>query len=184
MSRLTEGTPAFRRANGALFAGGFVTFSILYAVQPLIPVFAQDFAISPAMGSLALSVTTASLALSMLFLGSLSDSRGRKPIMVASLLLSSLLAMATAWSPNFSFLLLFRLMEGILLAGLPAVAMAYLGEEIDPSSLGMAMGLYISGNSIGGLAGRVLSGTLTDLFSWRLALAAIGGINLLLSLWF
>jgi len=62
--------------------------------------------------------------------------------------------------------------------------MAYLGEEIDPSSLGMAMGLYISGNSIGGLAGRVLSGTLTDLFSWRLALAAIGGINLLLSLWF
>jgi len=184
MSRLTEGTPAFRRANGALFAGGFVTFSILYAVQPLIPVFAQDYAISPAMGSLALSVTTASLALSMLFLGSLSDSRGRKPIMVASLLLSSLLAMATAWSPNFSFLLLFRLMEGILLAGLPAVAMAYLGEEIDPSSLGMAMGLYISGNSIGGLAGRVLSGTLTDLFSWRLALAAIGGINLLLSLWF
>ena len=184
MSRLTEGTPAFRRANGALFAGGFVTFSILYAVQPLIPVFAQEFSISPAMGSLALSVTTASLAVSMLLLGSLSDSWGRKPIMVVSLLLSSLLAMATAWSPNFSSLLLFRLTEGIILAGLPAVAMAYLGEEIAPSSLGMAMGLYISGNSIGGLAGRVLSGTLTDLFSWRMALAAIGGISLLLSLWF
>jgi YNFM family putative membrane transporter len=184
MSRLTEGTPAFRRANGALFAGGFVTFSILYAVQPLIPVFAQEFSISPAMGSLALSVTTASLAVSMLLLGSLSDSWGRKPIMVVSLFLSSSLAMATAWSPNFSSLLLFRLMEGIILAGLPAVAMAYLGEEIAPSSLGTAMGLYISGNSIGGLAGRVLSGTLTDLFSWRMALATIGAISLLLSLWF
>lgn len=184
MSYLTEGTPAFRRANGALFACGFVTFSILYAVQPLIPVFAQEFAISPAMGSLALSVTTAALAVSMLILGSLSDSWGRKPIMVVSLLLSSLLAIATAWSPNFSSLLLFRLMQGIILAGLPAVAMAYLGEEIAPSSLGVAMGLYISGNSIGGLAGRVLAGTLTDVFSWRMALATIGGISLILSLWF
>lgn len=184
MNHLTEGTPAFRRANMALFAGGFVTFSILYAVQPLIPVFSREFAISPAMGSLALSTATAALAVSMLILGSLSDSWGRKPIMVVSLLLSSLLAIATAWSPNFSSLLVFRLLQGIALAGLPAVAMAYLGEEIAPSSLGVAMGLYISGNSIGGLAGRVLSSILTDLFSWRTALATIGGLGFLLSLWF
>ncbi len=184
MSHLSEGTAGFRRANRALFAGGLVTFSILYAVQPLIPVFSREFSISPAMGSLSLSVTTAALAVSMLILGSLSDSWGRKPIMVASLLLSSLLAIATAWSPNFSTLLLLRLLQGIALAGLPAVAMAYLGEEIAPSSLGTAMGLYISGNSIGGLAGRVLGGTLTDVFSWRVALATLGGISLLLSLWF
>src|SRR5699024_5441080 len=175
MNYLVEGTPAFRRAIWALFAGGFVTFSILYDVQPLIPVFSQEFNVSPAMGSLALSVSTAALAVSMLILGSLSESWGRKPVMVVSLLLSSLLAMATAWSPDFSSLLLFRLFQGVVLAGLPAVAMAYLGEEIDPGSLGVAMGLYISGNSIGGLAGRVLTGSLTDFFSWRLAMAVIGG---------
>mgnify|MGYP001175451554 CR=1 FL=1 len=184
MNYLVEGTPAFRRAIWALFAGGFVTFSILYDVQPLIPVFSQEFNVSPAMGSLALSVSTAALAVSMLILGSLSESWGRKPVMVVSLLLSSLLAMATAWSPDFSSLLLFRLFQGVVLAGLPAVAMAYLGEEIDPGSLGVAMGLYISGNSIGGLAGRVLTGSLTDFFSWRLAMAVIGGISLFLSFWF
>ena len=78
MSHLSEGTAGFRRANRALFAGGLVTFSILYAVQPLIPVFSREFSISPAMGSLSLSVTTAALAVSMLILGSLSDSLGAK----------------------------------------------------------------------------------------------------------
>ena len=57
--------------------------------------------------------------------------------------------------------------------------MAYLGEEIDPKSLGMAMGLYISGNSIGGMGGRIISGVLTDYFNWHIALIGIGIISLM-----
>ncbi len=75
-------------------------------------------------------------------------------------------------------------MQGITLAGLPAVAMAYLSEEIEPKSLGMAMGLYISGNSIGGMAGRIISGILTDHFGWHMALIGVGVISFLSSLVF
>jgi len=104
--------------------------------------------------------------------------------MSVSLLLSSLIVIITAFSPTFSSLLGFRILQGIVLAGLPAIAMAYLGEEVDSRSLGIAMGIYISGNSIGGMAGRIITGSITDLFSWRIAMGTIGVISLILSIWF
>ena len=63
---------------------------------------------------------------------------------------ASILTLALAFSPNFETILVLRVVQGIVFAGLPAIAMAYLGEEMEPSSLGVAMGLYISGNSVGG----------------------------------
>jgi YNFM family putative membrane transporter len=184
LSKLQQGTPAFRKVNFALFAGGFITFSILYDVQPLMPVFTKKFHVSAATGSLTLSVTTFTLAIAMLLTSSLSEAWGRKIIMSISLLLSSLIVMFTAFSPTFGTLLGFRILQGFVLAGLPAIAMAYLSEEVDPGSLGAAMGIYISGNSIGGMAGRIITGSITDLFSWRIAMGTIGVISLALSIWF
>ncbi|WP_026567574.1 MFS transporter [Bacillus sp. UNC41MFS5] len=184
MNYIQRGTHTFKMVNIALFAGGFNTFAILWGTQPLLPEIVKEFHISPAVSSLSLSSTTIALAISMLIAGSLSEVFGRKPVMTISLFASSILSILTAFSPNFHLLILFRILQGISLAGLPAVAMAYLGEEIDPKSLGLAMGLYISGNSIGGMGGRIISGILTDYSSWHVALAIIGIISLLASLIF
>ncbi|MDA8441749.1 MAG: MFS transporter [Peptococcaceae bacterium] len=184
MSHLHQGTPGFRRVNLALFSGGFVTFAILYSTQPLLPEFTRQFHISPTVASLSLSVTTGALALFMVIAGSLSEALGRKSIMSASLVLSSVLGIAAAFSPSFAALLLLRILQGIALAGLPAIAMAYLSEEVDPRSLGLAMGLYVSGNSIGGMSGRIIISQLTDYFSWRTAFGALGLLGLLASLLF
>jgi MFS transporter, YNFM family, putative membrane transport protein len=184
MSYIKRGTRNFRMANFALFAGGFNTFAILWSTQPLLPEIAKEFHVSPATSSLSVSSTTVALAISMLFVGSLSEVYGRKSVMTISLLASSVLAILTAFSPSFEFLLFFRILQGIVLAGLPAIAMAYLGEEIDPPSLGLAMGLYISGNSIGGMGGRIISGVLTDYFDWHIAIVGIGIISLIASLLF
>jgi YNFM family putative membrane transporter len=184
MSYIKQGTPDFRKACIALFAGGFNTFAVMYCTQPIMPEFSREFHISPTAASLSISATTTALAISMLFVGSLSEVRGRKIVMVFSLFAASILAVLTSFVPNFNVLLVFRVFQGIVLAGLPAIAMAYLGEEIEPSSLGMAMGLYISGNSIGGMGGRIIIGTLTGLFSWRVALGSIGVLSLLASILF
>ncbi len=168
-------TADFRRVTLALVAAGFSTYALLYCVQPLLPVFSQDLGVSPSVSSLSLSVTTATLALAMLVAGRLSDVRGRKPIMAVSLYAVGVLTVACAFAPNWATLLVIRALTGVALAGVPAIAMAYLAEEVHPRDLGGAMGLYIAGNAYGGMAGRVLTGVLIDVTqSWRLSLAAIG----------
>lgn len=122
---------------------------------------------------------TVALAISLLIACSLSEIFGRKSVMFISLVASSILSVITGFVPNFGLLILCRILQGITLAGLPAVAMAYLGEEIEKKSLGMAMGLYISGNSIGGMAGRIINGILSDYFGWHIALIGIGIVSLL-----
>lgn len=184
MRYIEQNSPTFWKVNVALFLGGFVTFATLYATQPLLTTFSAEFHVEPAVASLSLSLTTLTLAISMLLAATLSESWGRKPIMTVSLVGSSILTILAAFSPTFGTLLVLRAAMGIVLAGLPAIAMAYLGEEMDPSSLGFAMGLYISGNSVGGMSGRIITSILTDLFSWRVALGSIGLLSLIASLWF
>ncbi len=150
----------------------------------MLPEIAHEFNLSPAASSLSQSSTTIALAISLLIAGSLSDVYGRKSVMTFSLLASSTLAICTGFASSFHLLVAGRILQGITLAGLPAVAMAYLGEEIEAKSLGMAMGLYISGNSIGGMSGRIISGVLTDYYNWHLALMGIGIISLLSSIFF
>lgn len=175
---LQRGTPAYRRATFAIFCAGLSTFASIYCVQPLLPLFARHFNESAANSSLALSLTTLSLALCMLVAGSLAEAWGRKPVMLVALGLASVLGLACAFVDSWPVLLVLRTLVGVALSGLPAIAMAYVGEEFDPPSLPSAMGLYISGNALGGLAGRLLSGGLADLGGWQLAMGGIAVMSL------
>jgi len=171
---IQRGTRDFWRAVVALFASGFSTFSLLYFVQPLLPLFSHDFSLSPAASSLAISLTTALLAVSMLLASAMSERLGRRPLMIASLLSSAALTTAMAWLPDWPVLLFMRALMGITLSGLPAVAMAYVGEEMEPRAAGFAMGLYIGGSAIGGMSGRLLAGIIAEGFGWRTAALLIG----------
>ncbi|MFV3076200.1 MFS transporter [Niveispirillum fermenti] len=179
---IRAGSPAFRRVSLALFAAGFATFSLLYHVQPLLPLLADTFRVAPAEAALALSLATGFLSVAMLLAGALADVYGRRPVMVASLTLSALLTLATAIVPSWHGLLAARALLGITLAGLPAVAMAYLGEEMDPGALDPAMGLYIAGSALGGMAGRLVMGVVVDFLPWQVATAGIGAAGLLAAL--
>jgi len=179
IEKIEHGTPAFLRTNLALFAAGFATFALLYCVQPLMPVFSVDFGVDAAGASLTLSLTTGLLSVAMLVAGTISEVRGRKPMMVASLLASAVLTVMCAALTHWQTLLLARAVMGITLSGLPAVAMAYVAEEMHPRSIGLAMGLYIGGSGLGGMAGRLLTGVITDFWGWRAAVLAIGLLGVL-----
>ncbi|MDQ0083867.1 YNFM family putative membrane transporter [Variovorax boronicumulans] len=180
----TRGSAAYRRISFALFFAGFATFSLLYCVQPLLPVFAQEFGVSPAGSSLALSLTTGFLALSILCASALSEAVGRRGLMFASMCGAAVLTAVVAIAPTWHALLLARAVGGLMLGGVPAVAMAYLAEEIEPDGLGLAMGLYVGGTAFGGMVGRVGIGMLTDLGSWRVAMATLSVVNLLVAVGF
>ncbi|WP_369681836.1 MFS transporter [Alicyclobacillus macrosporangiidus] len=181
---IQQGTPEFRKASFGLFIGAWVTFTILYCIQPLLPAFSQHFQVSPAVSSLSLSVTTAALAIGMLFMASLSHRYGPKRMMTFSLLASAVLVLISAWVQDFASLLVVRTLQGIALAGLPSIAMGYLGEEVEPKSLGYAMGLYIAGNTVGGMSGRIITGMISDWLSWRWALGFLGALGVVLGMVF
>ncbi|MFG2228092.1 MFS transporter [Streptomyces sp. NPDC048644] len=171
----TRGTPGFRRATGALFAAGLTTFMTLYCVQALLPALSFDLHLSPATSSLTISVSTAAMAIAVVPLTAVSDAWSRTGMMTLALSAAALLGVAAAFAPNFAALLVIRVLQGLALAGLQATAMSYLAEEVHRESLGQAMGLYVAGNGIGGMAGRLVADGILDLTgSWRWAIGAVG----------
>jgi YNFM family putative membrane transporter len=68
---------------------------------------------------------------------------------------------------SFAALLWGRALQGFFLGGLPAIAVAYLGEELEKPALLSAVGIYISASSLGGISGRVLAGFSAEIGHWQ-----------------
>ncbi|HET7275726.1 MAG TPA: MFS transporter [Longimicrobiaceae bacterium] len=181
---IARGTPEFRRTVVAMLAAGFTTFALMYCVQPVLPEFVREFGISPATASLSLSLTTGIMGVAMLGVSLLSEAVGRRGLMILSMALAAVLTLASAFLPGWTTFLISRALLGIAFAGLPALSMAYLGEEMEAEALGLAMGLYVGGTAVGGMTGRLLTAWLTDLVSWRFAVGAIGAAGVLAALLF
>lgn len=181
---MQAGSNVYRRISLALFLAGFATFSLLYCVQPVLPEFAAHFGLGAAGSSLALSVSTGCLAWAIFLAGALSEGRDKRRLMFASMALAALCNVAAALAPSWGLLLLARALEGVLLGGVPAVAMAYLADEMHPRGLGFAMGLYVGGTAFGGMTGRIAMGALADAWGWRVALAVMGVAGLLAAMGF
>lgn len=172
------GSAGYRRISVALFLAGVATFALLYSTQPLLPLLSADFGLDAGTAALSVSFATAGLGVAMLVAGPLSEVVGRTPLMHASLLAAAVVSAAGGLSPTWHTLLGLRLVEGVVLAGLPAVAMAYLAEEVHPSATARAAGLYIGGTAIGGMAGRLVTGAIAEVAGWRAALIGIGVVCL------
>jgi YNFM family putative membrane transporter len=183
--RHRRGSRGLRRVNLALFAAGLTTFMSLYSTQALLPVLSRVFGVSPTASSLLVSLATGALALAVIPVSSLSERLGRTRIMLVSSVTAALLGLLLPLSPSFPVLAAIRAAQGVALAGVPAVAMAYLADEVHPEALGGAMGRYIAGNTVGGLLGRLIPGFVTDLAGWRWALGvtAVGALLITLAFW-
>jgi YNFM family putative membrane transporter len=177
-ARLRHGDPGMRRVSLGLFAAGLATFALLYTPQPLLPLLARGFGASPAAASLAMSAGTGALALAIIPVSSLSEVCGRRRVMTVSVLAAAVLGLLAPLAMSLPALVAVRALQGAALAGVPATAMAYLAEEVDRSHLGRAMGLYIAGNAIGGLSGRVIAGVLADRAGWRVATLGVSALAL------
>ena len=173
-----RGTGTYRRLAAALWCAGLATFVLVYCVQGLLPTLAAQFHISSTASSLALSSTTAALALAVIPLSTVAESWGRARVMTWALGSSALLGLLAPLAPNFPALVGIRALQGVALAALPALAMSHVTREVAPRWLGGAMGMLIAGNTIGGLAGRLIASAVADFGGWRLALAVIGMFSL------
>ncbi|UUN28783.1 MFS transporter [Streptomyces sp. FIT100] len=171
---LAPGLPGYRRMSFALFAAGVATFALLYSTQALLPAVSAGYGVTASAASWTVSAATGALALCVLPLSALSERFGRVRLMTVSLVVASLVGLLVPLAPNLEWLVVLRAVQGAALAGIPASAMAYLAEEVRPKALVAAIGLFVAGNSIGGMSGRVVTGWVTQLWGWRAGLAAVG----------
>nr|WP_298412763.1 MFS transporter [uncultured Halomonas sp.] len=162
------------RATLALCLGSFIVFVNLYAVQPLLPELRLEFGVSTLEASLVMSAALVTLACSLLIFGPLSDAIGRDRIMRLTLLAAALCSLSLMFVDDFTLLLIVRALQGLVLGGLPAVAIAWMGDEFDHRALMLAVGLYISANTLGGIGGRVLGGFAGEYGGWHASFMAVG----------
>lgn len=169
-------------ATLALGLGSFVVFANLYVTQPMLPYLVQHFGISSLLAGQTFTITTATLALSLLFFGPLSDAVGRRWLMLSTAALAIVCTLALSWAESLSSMLTWRALQGICLAGLPAIALAYMREELDPTAFRVAVGVYISANSLGGIGGRLLGGFFIDHFSLHESFTLMATVSVILLL--
>lgn len=163
-------------------AGGLSTFTLLYAPQPVLPQLAAQYHLDPGSASLAVSVATGALAITVLPIAALSEVVGRRPVIIASVTASVVLALLLPLAPSYSVLLVLRALQGIAIAGFPGVAAAYLVERLGRAGVAAAVGAMIAGNSIGGMVGRLSAGFSADALGWRGALVVVAALSLVCSL--
>lgn len=169
---------AWWRATLALSLGSFLVFLNLYAVQPLLPELHRVHGVSTLVANLAMSLATLSLAAALLVFGPLSDAIGRGGIMRLTLLAAGGLSLVQGLAPNFEVLLSLRVLQGFVLGGLPAVAIAWMGDEFERSAMLPAVGLYIAANSLGGIAGRVIGGWVAEVAGIPASFLTVGSLTL------
>jgi len=158
----------------ALFLAGVATFALLYSTQALLPLISGDFAVSAGDASWTVAAATGGLALFVLPMSALSERYGRRTVMTASLAVAVTLGLLVPFAPSLGALVALRALQGAALAGLPASATAYLAEEVTPKALVTAIGLFVAGNSVGGMSGRVITGWVAQEWGWRVAVGVIG----------
>jgi YNFM family putative membrane transporter len=165
------------KSLAALYVATVAVYSDLYITQPFLPVLSRRFDVSPSTAGLSVSVVVLMIAVVSPVWGSLSDSAGRKPVLVASVALLTVPTLLGALAPSFGVLLALRSVQGLLIPGLTAVAVALLGDHYHGADLPPRVAAWIGASVVGGLTGRVVSGTLAGLFDWHAPFLVFGGLT-------
>ena len=151
----------------------------LQALSPALPAIAADFAVAAAVSQLMLSLSLVAMAVSTLIWGPVSDRLGRRPVMVAGLVLAGLGSALAAIAPELWVAILGRLMQaagavaGMVLAR--AVAQDLYGRERSVAVIGQITAAMV----VAPMIAPALSGLIVDFVGWRgifglIALAAVG----------
>ncbi|KJL27595.1 MFS transporter [Microbacterium oxydans] len=167
------GSGSYRRLIAGLFFAGVATFAQLYSTQALLPQISVDLRISPATAALSVSAATLGLAAAVIPWSIVADRIGRIPAMAIGVIAATLLGLCAPLSTGIPLLLVLRAAEGVALGAVPAVALAYLSEEVRPRYAAAAAGSYIAGTTVGGLFGRVVAGVIGEIAGWRTGVWAV-----------
>jgi EmrB/QacA subfamily drug resistance transporter len=154
--------PIFAAASLSLFMVSMDGTAVAVALPSLI----REFDTTVVWAGWTLSIYMIAVASVMPLMGRLSDTFGRKPLYLASLLLFTLSSLACGLAPNIATLVACRFLQGLGAAGFLPTAVGIVSDQL-PESRERAIGLFSSIFSIGGIVGPNLGGWIVSHYSWR-----------------
>src|SRR6516225_4403131 len=119
-----RGSSEYRQLLTALLCAGIATFAGLYAPQGVLPQISDDLDVGAAGATLAVSACTIGLAVGVIPWSMIADRVGRVKAMSVSIIAATASGLLVPFAPTFDLLLTGRLLEGLMIAGVPAIALA------------------------------------------------------------
>jgi predicted MFS family arabinose efflux permease len=166
------------RRRLAVAINGFCTFLNLYSPQALLPELSREFGATAAEISAIMTASTLAVALTAPVTGAIADVFGRKRVIALALFAVSVPTVMLTLAQDVHTIAVWRFVQGLFLPGIFAVTVAYIGDEWPPNEVAGVTGLYVTGSSIGGFAGRMVPGALADLVGWREAFLVLAAMTL------
>ena len=160
----------------AVGLAGYCAFINLYSPQSILPLLSEEFHASAAEVSTIITVSTLAVALTAPFTGAVADVLGRKRVIVAAMFVLVIPTLMVGLSTSLSAIIFWRAVQGLVLPPIFAVTVAYIGDEWPAKEATTAAGIYSSGSSLGGFSGRLVTGVIADLISWRAGFAVLAGV--------
>lgn len=168
----------------SVFLSGFACFALLYYYQSLLPEISVFFGLNKTQSSLAVSFATMGMALGFVTCMLVADRFNRKKLIAFSLLIPSFLGILSSFATDFSLLISLNFFKGFFLSGSASISLAYISEEVSAKNRLKVTGLYIAGNAVGGMFGRIFVAYLAHETTWQTASLWLGLICLVFSFLF
>jgi predicted MFS family arabinose efflux permease len=180
------GSAEYRKISWGLALGAFLIFCNLYLFQPILPHMAKLYHVSSTQVNWLFAASTLALSLTLVPWAIASESYGRRNIMMIGLLTLPVAGALLLFYPTWWTLIAERTITGFAIAAFASVAVAYMVEELSSQAFHAAIGAYISANSLGGISGRIIGGSLTGIFNWEVAVMTMCIITVLgtICVWF
>jgi DHA1 family bicyclomycin/chloramphenicol resistance-like MFS transporter len=149
---------------------------------PSMPAIGRAFAVGPVAVQQTLSVFLFTFAFMMLFYGTLSDSFGRRPVILAALCVYTLASVGAALAPSFGWLLLFRALQGLAAGAGSVIGQAIVQDRFQGADAQRIMSHIMMVFGLAPAVAPILGGWLFVAFGWRATfvfLALFGAVMLL-----
>ena len=154
----------------------FSTQSSSLMLAPLLVDIAAEFDVSVAVAGQVGTATFAAWAISVVSVGPLSDSLGRRPVALAGLSLLAVGVLASAFAPNLETLMVTRVVTGLGGGMIPPNGMAAVVDVVPPARIARAIGTLVSFTTLSAVIGVPAVALMADLGSWRLPFLVIGSL--------
>lgn len=174
-------TPGSRRWIVSLAALTAITALSIDMSLPAQPTLAQVFGVSPETAALSLSFFLLAFAIAQLFVGYLSDSIGRRRVMLAGLGLFVVAGIACALSPTIHVLLACRVLQGVGAAAVPVVARAMIRDTQHPGDAARFLSTMLATLAVAPMIAPTLGSALLNTFGWRSIFVTLAGVGAVLA---